>query len=144
MTTFSLPTKAYEQMERMLCRLRHPVSLPQEVADAVGFRGGPVNTFCELMLRLTSPGCVCHHLCRMMPREVVEELFDRAVRKEDFGLHSIYSYYFRQGYLEFVLHYDELGRLRRVYLQHKSIVSPGGQELILRSPQSNVDAYHFS
>lgn len=144
MTSHFFSAKAFLHVGRMMGRLRYPVSLPQEVADAVGFRGAPVFSFRELLQRLTNPGCVLYNFIRMMPREVAEGLFEKAARKESFGAYSIYSYYFRQGWLEFVLHFDDMGRLRRVYLQHRSIRSPSGQELVLRSPQANIDGYHFS
>ncbi len=54
-----------------------------------------------------------------MPREQAERVFSGATCKERFKQESLYSYYFYEGWIEFVLIFDDDSRLRRLYLLHQ-------------------------
>jgi len=96
------------------------------------------------MEELKGAECAPTKLSRFMNREKAERHFRSAVRKETFGCFSIFSFYFRQGWMEFVLHFDERSRLRRVYLQHKDIKQPSGKEMPLKSgEQALIKAQGF-
>jgi hypothetical protein len=66
-----------------------------------------------------------------MPREEAEAAFQTALRKEKFLHNSLFSYYFNEGWMEFVLQFDEHSRLRRIYIQHKKITQEEGIEIPL-------------
>lgn len=132
MTSCLMTHRAVQGLGRLFCRFRYPVSLPEDVAVALGVDLPNHLSFDELMAELVSPALSPTKLHRFMLREVAERAFSSAVRKETFGAHSIFSFYFREGWMEFVLHFDEHARLRRVYLQHKKIHSPRGKEMDLR------------
>lgn len=66
-----------------------------------------------------------------MPRSEAEALFISAVKKERFRYESMYSYYFSDSWMEFVLHFDQQSRLRRVYLQHRDLKQEEGIEILL-------------
>jgi len=133
MTCCLLTVKARNKFGRLLCRFRYPGSLPEDVAKALGVFLPNYICFDEFMNQLTSSGCYPTNLMRWMPRKSAERCFDSAIRKEAFGSYSIFSYYFRRGWLEFVLHFDDQSRLRRIYLQHRDIGAPRGIELSLKN-----------
>ncbi|MFN4175009.1 MAG: hypothetical protein ACK4HV_07910, partial [Parachlamydiaceae bacterium] len=58
-----------------------------------------------------------------------------AVKKERFNQKTLFSYYFNQGWVEFMLQFDDESRLRRLYLYHYSAGTSRGVEipLIFRS-----------
>lgn len=66
-----------------------------------------------------------------MPREEAEAAFETALRKEKFLHNTLCSYYFNEGWMEFVLQFDEHSRLRRIYIQHKKIEQEEGIEIPL-------------
>ena len=66
-----------------------------------------------------------------MPREEAEKAFGSAVSKERFQRNTLCSFDFNQGRIVFVLKFDEEGRLRRMYMQHKDISSDQGLEIPL-------------
>lgn len=116
---------------RLLIRFRYPVSLPEDVAKALGIDVSNYITFQEFVKRITSPACRPTKLTKFMPRDQAEEAFQFAYRKERFTQNSLYSYYFNEGWLEFILKFDDQSRLRRVYLQHKHIQEDDGIEIPL-------------
>lgn len=123
--------KALDSVYRLIQRLRYPVSLPEDVANALGIHVSNFMTFDQFVSQLVSPKCRPTRLKKFMPREKAEEAFAGALRKEYFKHNSLFSYYFNEGWMEFVLFYDEHSRLRRIYLQHKHIVEEEGIEIPL-------------
>lgn len=122
---------ALDSVYRFLLRFRYPVSLPENVADALGIPVSNFLTFDEFVKHLSSPNCVPTNLKKYMPREDAEKAFKGALRQERFKQTTLCSYYFNEGWMEFMLSFDEKSRLRRLYLQHKQIPSPKGIEITL-------------
>lgn len=119
----------FDLLQQMRVRFRYPVSLPQDVALSLGITLTNHMPFQQLL-------SVCRHcqptrLAKYMSRMDAESAFQCAHRKERFLLNSLYSFYFNEGWLEFELQFDDLSRLRRVYLHHKLILDPRGYELNL-------------
>lgn len=110
-----------ESLLRFIMRFRYPVSLPQELSDALGIQIPNTLSFNRLLQSVAVPKEGIANLHRFMPRNQAEKLFDSAVRKERFRQHSLYSYYFDGAWMEFVLHFDNSERLRRLYVQHKDL-----------------------
>ena len=123
--------KAFSFIFRLMLRFRYPVSLPEDVATALGVDVSNHITFEEFVSRITSPACRPTKLTKFMPRDQAEEAFNTACRKERFKQNSLYSYYFTEGWMEFILKFDDQSRLRRVYLQHKHIHEDSGIEITL-------------
>ncbi len=132
MTTIFHPvTTLAKSVRRLLWRFRHPVSLPEEIADALGIELSNNLALSELIRKVQAPECLPQRLRRFMPREEAEAAFKMAARRESFRYSSLYSYYFSGGWVEFSLHFDEWGRLRRLYVIHKEIEEEGGMEMPL-------------
>ena len=106
---------------RLLSRFRYPVSLPEDVAKDLGFSLSNFMSFGELVQCLTHSTTPPANLQRFMPRSQAEKVFQKALRKEKFSQNSLFSYYFNEGWMEFVLQFDDDSRLRRLYIQHKKI-----------------------
>lgn len=123
--------KMWDVLSRLLIRFRYPVSLPEDVAEALGIRMSNFLTFDEFVNELVSPECRPTRLSKFMPRDKAEEAFQGAQRTERFQQNTLISYYFSEGWMEFVLSFDEHSRLRRIYLQHKQITSDKGIEIQL-------------
>jgi hypothetical protein len=123
--------KIFDSLYRFIVRFRYPVSLPEDVAKALGVEISNFLTFDEFVTHLTSPSCRPTSLRKYMKRESAEEAFQSAQRKEQFRENTIFSYYFNEGWLEFVLLFDEQSRLRRIYLQHIRIHNDRGIEIPL-------------
>lgn len=123
--------KAFDCLCRFLLRFRYPVSLPEEIAEALGVPLSNYLTYDEFVNRLACPNCRPTRLKKFMPREKAEEAFQGALRKEHFREKSLYSYYFNEGWIEFILQFDDQSRLRRIYLQHKQIEHDQGLEISL-------------
>ncbi len=123
-----LATKA----AHVLVRLRYPVSLPEEIASALGIDICNSLRFKKILNLLTSPGCCPTTLARFMPRDVAERAFTGALRKDCFSKSSLFSFYFPDGWMEFELQFDEISRLRRIYVHHKLISHHHGFELPLK------------
>jgi len=123
--------KTLDLLYRFLVRFRYPVTLPEDVAMALGIQVSNFITFEEFVSRLTSPNCRPTRLLKFMPREQAEKAFQHAQRKEPFKQNSLFSFYFKEGWLEFILQFDDQSRLRRIYLQHKQIKQDEGIEIPL-------------
>ncbi len=121
-----------KSVTRFFCRFRHPISLPEEVASALGIQLSNFMTVNEVLGRLASPQGRPTLLERYMPREDAEALFTSAIRKERFCQHTLFSYCFGGNWMEFVLQFDDDARLRRIYVQHKDIHNEAGLELPLK------------
>ena len=120
----------------LLVRLRYPVSLPEEIAHALGVDICNSLRFKKILSLLTSPECKPTTLRRFMPRDLAEEAFQGALRKECFLQSSLFSFYFPEGWMEFELQFDAQSRLRRIYVHHKLISLPNGFEIPLHCLES--------
>lgn len=123
--------KAFDLLYRFFLRFRYPVSLPEDVACALGVELSCYLTFEEFVGRLKCPHFRPTRLRKYMPREQAEDAFSSALRIDRFGQKSLFSYYFNEGWMEFVLQFDDQARLRRVYLQHRDIPDDLGIEIPL-------------
>lgn len=113
--------KVLNRLRRFFVRLRHPFSLPEDVASDLGLNLSNYLSVSELICSLASPECRPTKLIKFMPREQAEQRFSTALRKEIFRHNSLFSYYFNGEWVEFVLQFDEHSRLRRLYLRHKNL-----------------------
>jgi hypothetical protein len=124
--------KTWQTLLRFVSRFRHQVSLPEEVAMALGIHLSNFLSVPELLQRLCCPTCSPTRLMRLMHRHDAEAAFLQALRVERFSRHTLCSYYFKDGWLEFVLQFDEQQQLRRVYMHHKHLPAERGVELSLK------------
>src|SRR5262245_12880955 len=113
--------KTWQMILRFVSRFRHQVSLPEDVAMALGISLSNFISVTELLERLCSPSCCPTRLMRLMHRHDAEAAFARALRLERFSRHTLCSYYFNDSWLEFVLQFDEAQQLRRIYIHHKHL-----------------------
>lgn len=124
--------RAFDLLYRFFLRFRYPVSLPEDIACALGVDLSCYLTFEEFVERLKCPNFRPTRLKKYMSRQQAEEAFTGSALKIDrFGQKSLFSYYFNEGWMEFVLQFDDQMRLRRVYLQHKHIEEDSGLEIPL-------------
>ncbi len=137
--------KALSQIfHRLFIRFRYPVSLPEDISEALGIPLSNYLSFEEFVEHLISPTCRVTKLTKFMPREKAEYAFRSALRKERFKQNTLFSYYFSEGWMEFVLQFDEQSRLRRIYLQHQKIQSPLGVEIPLSNSLSPHNLINLS
>lgn len=120
-----------ELFSRFFARVRYPFSLPEEIAEALGVPLSNGLTFNEFFGMLLEPTFKPTTLSKFMTREQAEGAFGKALRKEQFAQSTLISYYFSEGWLEFVLKFDNEKRLRRLYIQHKNIDQDEGIEIPL-------------
>lgn len=106
---------------KFISRFRYPVSLPEDVAKAVGVPLSNLASFEQILTRLTATTSYFSRLRRRMSRSDVERLFQAAVRKEHFPGSAIFSFSFPTGWLEFSLQFDRDDRLRRAYVDHRGL-----------------------
>ncbi len=120
---------AFDLLLDFLLRFRFPCTLPSEIGSSLGVDLPRYPTFSELIENISHSTPT--KLYKYMPRKEAEEHFKTAQRKEQFVSNSMFSYYFNEGWIEFVLQYDDNSKLRRLYLLHKSIPSDEGIEIPL-------------
>lgn len=113
--------KLLQVLCRFALRFRYPVSLPEDVAEALGIKCTHFLTLHKLVCLLTDPSCCAKNLSKFMSRQDAEQVFRDALRKERFLQNSLFSYYFNGTWMEFVLQFDEQSRLRRLYLTYKDL-----------------------
>lgn len=123
--------KFLEHLSYFFLRFRYPVSLPEEIASALGVKISNLLPFEEFVKQLISPSCRPTRLTKFMPREEAEEAFNNALCKDHFLQNTLCSYHFNEGKLVFVLQFDKQSRLRRIYIQHKCIPQEEGLEIPL-------------
>lgn len=123
--------KTFYLLYRLFLRFRYPVSLPEDIALALGVDLNCYLTFDEFVKRMQCPNFKPTRLKKYMPRELAEDAFSSARRVDRFSQKSLFAYYFNEGWIEFVLQFDEQARLRRIYLQHKYIQGDMGLEIPL-------------
>jgi hypothetical protein len=124
-------TKLFKILERAFLRFRYPVSLPEEIAEALGISLSNYLSFKDFVDQLCKPSSAPKRLSKFMPREIAEKAFRNAVRTERFSERTLVSYQFSEGCIEFMLQFDRESRLRRLYLLHREISSDQGIELPL-------------
>lgn len=118
----NFPMNLFHKMWHFLCRFKHPVSLPEEIAQDLGLKQLQNEiSFKSCICSLTGPGCQPKNLWRFMKRDEAESQFHCALKKERFSNSSLFSYYLFHGWLSFDLIFDEENRLRRVYCQHEKL-----------------------
>jgi len=122
---------------QMIIRFRYPVSMPQDIAEALGI--SLKNTIAFERLLHSCQTCCPTSLIKFMPRIEAERMFHAAQRKDRFTQSSLYSYYFNEGWLEFELQFDDLARLRRLYIHHRLIADPTGFELNLAVDPQGIE-----
>jgi len=120
----------WDRMARFLARFWHPVALPEEAVETLGIKVSNFLSYGDLVRCLESSHC---HLSRYMPRQNAEESFRKPTCVEKIGNKTLISYYFNEGWVEFILHFDRASRLRRIYLLHKEIEQDEGVEICLGS-----------
>jgi hypothetical protein len=137
--------KAFDQLCRFFIRFRYPISLPEDIAEALGINLSNYITFEKFVSLLTCPSCKPTKLHKYMSREKAELAFKNAHCKEQFKGSSLYSFYFAEGWMEFMLEFDDQSRLRRMYLHHKNIELERGAEIQLyqhENAMANVSSNH--
>jgi hypothetical protein len=122
--------KWFKLIQHVWIRFRYPVSMPEDIALALGIQLSNTMPFKDLVTQL-SRACCPKRLTKFMPRSAAEEAFSNAIRTERFCEKTLISYYFSEGWLEFVLLFDRSSRLRRIYLLHRAIQTDEGIELPL-------------
>lgn len=123
--------KAIQLLYRFLTRFRYPVSLPEDIALALGVDFSNALPFKEFVKQLIEPSLRPTTLSKFMLREQAEQVFYNAPVKERFRQSTLISYYFNEGWLEFVLKFDDRGCLRRLYMMHRDIPKEEGIEIPL-------------
>lgn len=115
---------------RLLSHLRYPISSPHDVLSALGVSEELQDVdFHHFLKKVVTR--VPRRIFRCMGREDVERCFSSAYKKESFHRTTHASYYFMQGWLEFVLEFDESRLLRRLYVHHQLLSSSQSVELEL-------------
>lgn len=138
--------KMIDSFGRFLARFRYPVSLPEDIAAALGIDISNFLTYDQFVSKICS--CLPTKIRKFMPREEAEKAFQLAISKERFQRNTLCSYEFSQGRIVFILKFDEEGRLRRLYMQQKHIISDQGLEIPLAweplREQDAVPAAHYA
>ncbi len=120
-------------LTRFIARFRYPVSLPEDIGQALGTDISNSIPFPSLLEQLTSPDFQSNKLKKYMERDQAEAVFYNACVQERFFSNTLCSYCFNEGWIEFNLNFDENDRLRRIYIQHKTIQNDDGIEIFLSS-----------
>ncbi|CRX38044.1 hypothetical protein [Estrella lausannensis] len=115
----------WTRLATLVARIWHPVALPEEIAGCFGLKVSNFLSVEDLIGVLCKSQCYTTCLSRYMPREIAESVFRHATSVESFGEKTIISYYFRDGWVEYVLLFDQEDRLRRIYLYHRAIEKEG-------------------
>lgn len=113
--------KLFDPLMRLMVRIRYPVSLPEDIASDLGITISNHVSFSQFIDCITNSSTPLTKLYRFMPKSDAESNFKAALRKECFSKNTLISYYFSEGWVEFLLQYDDHLRLRRLYIRHKSL-----------------------
>ena len=131
----------YRRLLLLFRRVRYPVSVPEDVGEALGVEFSSCLRFTEFMEALCDPMCRPTRLRRFMSRHQAEVVFASAIRKEQFPSHTLCSYHFNGNWMEFELLFDEDSRLRRLYVHHKDLDFNKAVEIpLLKSKAESVFA----
>lgn len=128
--------RAFDHVQRFLLRFRYPMTLPEEVAQALGVEIPNTVTFEQFFQKLSCPECLPTRLSKFMPRAEAEEAFLHAHCKEHFSNRTLFAFYFSEGCLEFDLQFDAQSRLRRLYMNHPCLKQMRGIEIRLAALQT--------
>lgn len=110
----------YTPFQTFFTRLRYPYSLPEEIAKDLGIPLTNQMPYQRLQTRICKRRWCPTTLYKFMPKEDALEMLSSAYRIDHFGNKEIVSYYFREGWIEFELNFDEESRLRRLELHTAS------------------------
>lgn len=113
--------KMLDRIYRLLSRFRYPVSMPEDVARDLGLNISNYVTFSEFINSVIDPLSPPKNLARYMSRDIAEGMFCLARKKEKFKTCSLFSYHFKDGWMEFILQFDNQSQLRRLYICHKHL-----------------------
>jgi hypothetical protein len=138
MKTLDFFTVPYQSFRRLLIRLRHPISLPEEIARDLGIPISNYLDYQQLTHFIRQGGLTPTKLHKFMARDVAEAAFDHAIKVEKFCRESHFSYCFNDHWMDFTLHFDQNDQLRRLYF-HCCGMSFDEQQEILLSSLVNVD-----
>ncbi|MEM1282293.1 MAG: hypothetical protein AAGG81_01925 [Chlamydiota bacterium] len=125
--------KPLDRLARLFARFWYPVTLPEDVTETLGVEVSNFLSFDELIRRITQSNTNPLRLSKFMPRKDAEAAFQHATCIEHFGEKTLVSYFFPEGWVEFVLKFDGEARLRRIYLLHKDVKNEEGVEISLCS-----------
>jgi hypothetical protein len=134
MRTFGQINRFVDLFKHSVVRLRYPFSMPEEIGLDLGLDVTNSTDFDSLLKFLRSSSCYPRNLRRYMKKDEAEALFSHAFRSDHFREKSIHCYYFKQGWVEFELVYDNADRLRRIILQSRDISADEGVEIKLSTP----------
>lgn len=109
--------------------LLYPVSHPNQVLLALGIASKMRLNFRQFLQQIVTRSP--KRLYRRMSRSQSEKVFSNAYKKETFHHMTLISYYFCQGWLEFILEFDPRDNLRRLYVQHRMLNANHSIELEL-------------
>lgn len=123
--------KFTKTIKRCFSFLRCDISIPNDIAKTLGMDLSVYPTFNDFINQIASTSFRPLHLKKYMPRNEAEEVFQGAFKKECFHKKTMFSYFFNDGWMEFVLSFDEQSRLRRVFVLHKKIAEEQGVEIHL-------------
>jgi len=116
-------------------RFRYPFSMPEDVGKDLGVEVTNRLDFEAFLKRLISSHCRPRKIRRYMSREDVESMFSHAYRIDHFRDTTRFAYYFKQGWVEFELKFDEHNQLRRLFLQSCHLPEGGALEIpLLKTP----------
>lgn len=120
-----------EQFTRLISRFRYPVSLPEDLANDLGVKLANTVSFRQIIRVLHSSDFRCSRLKRLMDRQLAEDIFRSALKKESFKSSSLFSYYYNKSWLVFALYFDSENRLLRLYVQCPSCSQMEGFDIHL-------------
>lgn len=103
---------------RLFCRFKYPISLPEDVATALGVSVSNFVPFDLLIKTVSANSTRPKSLKKYMPRREAEQAFKAALKVERHRDRSIYSYYSNNNWVEFSLVFDQDGRLRHLFMKH--------------------------
>ncbi|NGX58725.1 MAG: hypothetical protein K940chlam3_01633 [Chlamydiae bacterium] len=128
--------KAYNRLKNHIQlgynRIRYPFSMPEEVGLDLGLDITNALNFESFLEFLSSGSCLPQNLEKYMRREEVERFFAHPFRTDHFQDKTLFSYYFKQGWVEFELKFDCENRLRRMWLH-----LPGEEDLEIKLPKNS-------
>ena len=117
---------------KLLARIRHPYSLPEDLGKAVGHPLPNHLCFEELLGLLQGEDFRPGTLYINMPRWQALDAFQSALKKEFFGNRASLSFQFSCGWIQFDLDFER-ERLRRVFLHHPKLDLGDRHEITLQS-----------
>lgn len=116
---------------RLISRLKHPVSLPEEVAFDLGIVLSNRLNYQQLTDLFRQEKLIPSKLHRFMSRQLAEQSFVHAVKIERFCRESHFSYCFDGNWIDFTLHFDQNDQLRRLYVHCCGMAIDEQQEIDL-------------